>query len=140
MQSLCGLRAAQVAALLEWLKTNAARPPANMQTQTLKDWLSAGASPPSASSPVRADIIRQVVETRLEFANNSGTKLNTILAWAMPDGRVRAPTRCTVAIRAAGPATAHRCRIFLSGAGPAISISTRRSPACCSQEGQSPPL
>jgi DNA polymerase len=89
MQSLCGLRAAQVAALVEWLKTNAANPPANMQTQTLKDWLSAGASPPSSSSPVRADIIRQVVETRLEFANNSGTKLNTILAWALPDGRVR---------------------------------------------------
>jgi DNA polymerase len=80
MQSLVGLNPTQDRRLLVLLEQIAVNRPVNMQGETLQWWLANDAAGGTA---------RAVVETRLEYANSAGTKLNKMLAIASPDGRVR---------------------------------------------------
>ena len=80
MQRLCALNPTQTNKLLDWLKQNTSDPPANVQAETLEEWLQ--------TSPT-VGAVREVVETRVESANTSGGKLKKMLAWTSDDGRAR---------------------------------------------------
>jgi DNA polymerase len=80
MQALVRLNPTQDRRLLVLLQQIAVNSPANMQAETLRAWLANDAT---------SGLARAVVETRLEFANSAGTKLDKMLAIASADGRAR---------------------------------------------------
>jgi DNA polymerase len=71
MEDLIELRPTQTQALQKWLREYAVPAPANLEAETLTAWL--------AANPHADDLVRQVVQLRLEAANSSGTKLRRLL-------------------------------------------------------------
>jgi DNA polymerase len=80
MQELCKLNPKQVQRLLAKLKETAVDPPANLRAETLATWL---------HDDIFGGPIRDIVETRQQYANSSGTKLERMLASTSADGRAR---------------------------------------------------
>jgi DNA polymerase len=58
----------------------AADPPVDLTAGTLRGWLAADTA---------GGLVRELVETKLDHSNTSGTKLAKMLAWTSTDGRAR---------------------------------------------------
>jgi DNA polymerase len=80
MQTLCGLTPKQCRKLLAKLQETAIDPPVNLKAEALETWL---------RQDMFGGLARNIVETRLQFANTSGGKLAKMLGSTSRDGRAR---------------------------------------------------
>jgi DNA polymerase len=80
MQTLCSLNPTQNVKLLAKLQEIALDPPADLQRETLEAWL---------REDMFGDAARDIIQTRLQFANTSGNKLKKMIASTSFDGRAR---------------------------------------------------